>query len=188
MFSTRQKKFRILFVSAIIIGAAFLFLICLVFLNFLLQIKPHQGTETISNEVFIDTEEQVLVESVLYEFFSKLSEKQYESASKFYAGDYEQLQDWNPFIDKNDHNSLWKNGCEINGLNCLPVGVVVSTQKTAAGEYISFVRFIFSDGHIFTQGSCCGADQRGPVQTDFSIRVKEIGGQFFVLDLPPYSP
>jgi hypothetical protein len=65
-------------------------------------------------------------EATLVDYFQYLADGDYERADKLYGGSYESLQEMNPTVFPNDHISLWKNGCTINGYQCLPIRRVIN--------------------------------------------------------------
>jgi hypothetical protein len=130
-----------------------------------------------------------LPEATLQDFFQALSIGNYESAARLYGGDYAQLRAMNPSFDPNDLSGLWQNGCEVNGLACLPVNRIVAGRQQSEGEYLLTVEFQGSDGGVFSFGPCCGADEdQEAAQTRFDYHVIERQGQYLVLDLPVLVP
>ena len=86
-------------------------------------------------------------DQVLRSFFSYLANGEYCDAAAYFSSessDYQMLGSWNPDLSIKDHGELWKQGCEHNGLACLPVGEIVSSQSV--GSDLEFlVRFEKSD-------------------------------------------
>lgn len=125
----------------------------------------------------------------LKSFFERLSTGDYAGAAELYGGSYETLASWNPEIPASDTASLWQNGCQINGLNCL--GVRSAEPAGQEGDVFVFtVEFSNPDGSLFIQGPCCGADatQMPPV-SQFQVHVQKTPqGDFLVLDMPVYTP
>ncbi len=125
----------------------------------------------------------------LIAFFEKLSSGQYEGAVQLYGGGYETLVGYNPDTDPDDHATLWQNGCQVNGFQCLTVRTATFNERTAKGEYILTVEFNLPDGSLFVLEACCGENPTTPPQFQFEYRVVEGGdGQFRVLDMPVYMP
>ncbi|MBI2473461.1 hypothetical protein HYV70_02835 [Candidatus Uhrbacteria bacterium] len=119
-------------------------------------------------------------------FLSSLHDKQYEEASYYYGSDYTQLQDWNPTINKTDYAQLWKNGCEINGLNCLEIRSLEAGQKDDA--YIVYVWFSNEDGSEFRINTPDGSSPEETSQNVFPFTVtKSEDGSFKVQTMPPYT-
>lgn len=127
-------------------------------------------------------------QQVLTTFFSALSNGNYDKADKLYGGSYETLVSYNPLIDPNNHTVLWKNGCEVNGLNCLEIRTATFNELTSGGEYIFTVEFSLMDGSLFVLEGCCG-ENSSPPKSQFVYRViSSEGGVFKVLDMPVYIP
>ncbi len=126
---------------------------------------------------------------VLLTFFDRLAAGEYAAAAELYGGSYDVLQGYNPTVDPADVAALWQNGCQVNGLQCLPVRVASFKEDTAVGETIFTVQFTAPDGSLFARGPCCGENQPTPPETDFEFRViqSEDGG-YRVLDMPVYVP
>lgn len=80
--------------------------------------------------------------SALISFFELLNYREYEKAAALYGGEYQGLREWNPLLDPQDHAALLKNGCEINGLQCLHVKRIVDEKvvstviRNCAGEFL----------------------------------------------------
>ncbi len=128
-------------------------------------------------------------QQALVTFFEQLNRGDYEEAVKWYGGSYETLISFNPDQDPDDLTGLWENGCQINGLQCLPVRIVTFNERTFKGEYIFTVEFETPDGALFVLEACCGENPTTPPQFQFEYRVVEGGdGQFRVLDMPVYMP
>ena len=120
-------------------------------------------------------------------FLSNLYEKHYEEASQYYGSDYDQLREWNPTIDQNDYKELWKNGCEINGLNCLEIRNLEARQKD--GLYTVYVWFSNKDGSEFRSNTPDGSSPEESSQNVFPFTVtKSEDGSFKVQTMPPYTP
>jgi len=125
----------------------------------------------------------------LTQFFQYLTDGDYARADELYGGDYEALQSMNPQISSEDHAALWEYGCALNGLQCLPVLRIVSSQVTAEGEYMFVVEFRRKDGELFVFGPCCGASETEmPPVSLFEYHVVKSDGHFLVLDLPVFVP
>jgi hypothetical protein len=134
--------------------------------------------------------EQELAGEVAKLFFGYLQSGRYANAAGLYGGSYEVLQGWNPSVNPADSSTLWRNGCSINGLNCLKVRSIQPAEQPNAGEFVFNVEFSTREGDLFALGPCCGADEteQPPVST-WPIRVaKGTDGRYRVMDLPPYAP
>ena len=128
--------------------------------------------------------------STLVTFFELLNNGHYAEAARIYAGGYEVLRDWNPLLDPKDYAALLKNGCTINGLQCLRVRNIVEEKQISPVEYQFMVEFVTSDGSLFVRGPCCGASATDmPPQSQFAYTVvRDCEGKFRVRDLPVYVP
>ncbi|KKS99501.1 MAG: hypothetical protein UV76_C0019G0010 [Candidatus Nomurabacteria bacterium GW2011_GWA2_43_15] len=125
----------------------------------------------------------------LIKFFSLLNAKQYNEAIKYYGGDYEVLQDWNPDTNASDHVALFRNGCEMNGWNCLKIKNVLSEEKISGTEFKFVVQFVNDNGTLFKMGPCCGAsEEEMPTKSDFEYIVSKVGNNFLVITTPVYTP
>ena len=130
-----------------------------------------------------------LADQALRDFFEKLAFGEYESAVTHYAGSYETLVSFNPDLDADDHATLWQNGCQVNGLQCLTVRTATLKEAKGADGYIFTVEFNTNSGALFELGACCGEEPATPSQSQFEYRVVEgEDGQFRVLDMPVYVP
>ncbi len=126
---------------------------------------------------------------VLLNFFDRLAAGEYAAAAELYGSGYEVLQGYNPTVDPADVATLWQNGCQINGLQCLPVRVANFKENTAVGETIFTVQFTAPDGSLFVREPCCRVAQTTPPESEFEFRVAQSGdGIYRVLDLPVYVP
>ena len=128
--------------------------------------------------------------NALSSFFELLSQREYERAASLYGGDYQSLRDWNPLLDPQDHTALLKNGCEINGLQCLQVKRFDDEKEVSLAEYDFTVEFANKDGSLFTRGPCCGANETDmPPESQFAYTViRNCVGEFLVVELPVYVP
>ena len=125
----------------------------------------------------------------LKSFFDRLSTGDYTGAAELYSGSYETLAAWNPEITASDTGSLWQNGCQVNGLQCLAVRSSKLAQQDG-DTFVFTVEFSNPDGSLFVQGPCCGADAtQSPPISQFQVRLqKSPQGSFLVLDMPVYTP
>ena len=110
-------------------------------------------------------------------FFSLLHDQRYDKAVNYYGGSYDVLRDWNPTVAQDDFATLWRNGCTINGLQCLKIETVVLHEEVSPTEFGFIVEFMNDDGTLFT---------RGPSETQFEYTVKKVDNKFLVQDLPIY--
>ena len=134
--------------------------------------------------------EAALAHEAVVTFFDKLAAGRYTEAADYYGGEYEVLTGWNPDVAPQDYATLWRNGCSINGLNCLATRSVTAGGITSAEEYLFSVEFSTREGEQFVLGPCCGVTEtEQPPRTFFDIRVVQgEDGRFRVIDLPPYTP
>ena len=124
----------------------------------------------------------------LIAFFDQLSKGDYAGADALYGGSYETLVDWNPVLNPEDHNTLWHNGCSINGLQCLKVLTATYNERTATGEYVFTVQFSKPDGSLFVREACCGENPTSPPVWQFEYRVvRGVDGRYWVLDMPVFT-
>lgn len=131
-----------------------------------------------------------LAQEALITFFDKLAAGRYSEAATYYGGSYETLIAWNPGVTAGDYATLWRNGCSINGLNCLATGTVTMGGTTGRDEYLFTVEFLTREGEQFVLGPCCGVTEtEQPPVSFFTIRVvRGEDGRLRVIDLPPYAP
>ena len=128
-------------------------------------------------------------ESTLFDFFQALSDGNYERAVQLYGGSYEPLRAMNPQSDPDNFVSLWKLGCEVNGLVCLPVNRVVETRALSETETLFVVEFLAEDGQVFALGSCCGAEESAAApQSAFEFHVRTQNEFSLVEDMPALIP
>ena len=121
-------------------------------------------------------------EQVLIAFFDFLNRGQYDESAELYGGGYELLVEFNPALDPADHPALLKNGCEINGLQCLTVLTADFKGITSEGAYLFLVQFKNADGELFVQQT-----PNAPPAFTFEYRVQKTSdGKFVVLDMPVY--
>jgi Tol biopolymer transport system component len=125
----------------------------------------------------------------LMTYFSLLHERRYSEAISYYGGTYDILRDWNPTVAQDDYATLFKNGCTMNGLQCLSIRTIVHGEKVSPIEFRFTVEFTNDDGTLFVRGPCCGATETEmPPQTQFTYVVKKVGDRFLIQDLPVYVP
>lgn len=116
----------------------------------------------------------------LRQFFDFLSTARYERAVSLYGGDYEVLRSWNPTVDPQNFAELWKNGCAINGLQCMEVNnVKVIGMGPDLDNYFQLtVEFYNDDRGIYSE----------PLSgnTKFTYTVQKGNNGFVVMQMPPY--
>jgi hypothetical protein len=123
-------------------------------------------------------------------YFSALSTGRYAEAAALYGGDYQVLVDNNSDLDPNDHKSLFQNACQINGFVCaLAIKDYMRESQPTEAEFVFTVEFQTTAGELFSLGPCCGADPTEmPPVTQFEYHVREVDGNYKVMDLPVYQP
>ena len=121
----------------------------------------------------------VQAREALEAYLGLLHDGRYAEAAAYYGGDYEVLWDWNPTVAHDDHATLFENGCQVNGLQCLAIQGIDSEQEVSPGEYLFTVEFRADDGSTFV---------REPSVKRFNYTVKKVDGQFLVQELPVYVP
>lgn len=126
--------------------------------------------------------------NVLKKFLGLLNEGKYAEAVKYYGGSYNTLESWNPYVDKDDHATLLRNGCELNGLACLKIRKISQPKQVSPTEVDFNVQFSNTDGALFTRGPFPGDPEGTRAQYQFSYKVKKVGKRFLVQELPPYVP
>lgn len=118
-------------------------------------------------------------------FLQLLSAGKYRAAAAHFGGDYAALRDMNPDlageISGNEalQEQLLKRACAANGYNCLRMRRILEVRVYSPDEAVVVVELSNPNGSRFA----LPADGR----TAFEFRVRRIGGQYFVMDLPPYS-
>ena len=129
-------------------------------------------------------------EQTLATFLGMLADGEYAEASALYGGPLDSMQVWNPEIDAGDIAGLIGYGCSSRLLQCLPVRSLTLARIASSGELVFNVEFSLPDGTQFVRGACCGATSTEmPDQSEFPFRLQSnAGGEFIVLDLPPYVP
>lgn len=150
-------------------------------------------SDCISSTIPKDCTEAPDVESAqqaLVSFFSYLHDAEFEQASALYGGEYDVMQDQNPTIDPDDHASLFRNACTVNGTQCLEVRQSTLLDRPSPTEFRFSVEFSNEDGSHFSRGPCCGDDNPNNVdQTEFIYTVQfECTGKYYVLEAPVYLP
>ena len=145
-------------------------------------------------------------EEALKLFSQYLYNKDYPHAGPLFYGLFGQLLDWNPLIPKESFIALWKNGCEVNGLHCLPIKEIINKQKLTPKDffgkdvllewknrqdvYSEIYKFTVTyqnpDGTTFTTGPCCGLDTSAQIKQFTAIVGKSKSDKFYVLSYPPY--
>lgn len=122
--------------------------------------------------------------ATLVQFLGALYDKDYAAAVASYGGDYSQLQDWNPTVDPQDYPTLWKNGCEMNGLNCLEIRNLTLASQSDANTFNFIVWFTNPDD--ITEFSVQPEGALEP-QNEFTFIVTRDDDQYQVETMPVYT-
>ena len=123
-------------------------------------------------------------------YFAAVRDGRYADAAALYGGDVQVLAGWNPDLEPGDLPALFERGCTTNGLVCnLSIAGYVEEARISPTDYRFTVELSNPDGSPFSRGPCCGADpQTNPPETRFDFTVREMNGEYKVLDLPVYVP
>jgi len=169
-----MKRFRTIFISGLVI-----FILLTACIN-----KQSDGTNTKEG-----TGEHA-AEQVLRDFLKNMHSGRFQEAVKLYGGSYQALIENNTNVSPNDYAKLLETACRINGFQCLDVLAAKLENEISATEFSFRVEFLNEDGTLFVRGPCCGGNATDfPPESSFSFTVKkDIGGNFTVMDLPPYVP
>ncbi|MGB9668841.1 MAG: hypothetical protein ACPL0B_00510 [Anaerolineales bacterium] len=137
-----------------------------------------------------DPAELLKAKTVLESYFKALQSKKYIDAASMYGGDYEILVNNNPDVNASDYPALFEKACTQNGFVCdITIKNIVHVVQLGAGEFRFTVEFQNSDGTLFILEPCCGSDiSEFPPLTQFDFVVKNIDGNYKVMDLPVYVP
>jgi hypothetical protein len=164
----------------------FLMILICVFIFTFIGCIPRQSKFTNSENI----SDYDAAQNTLLEFLNNLHEGKYVQAANYFGGEYQILIDQNPTTDPTDHETLWRNGCTINGMQCLRAKIIGGQEETPSERYIFLVEFEKQDGTLFQSGPCCGSDEAGsPPLSVFTFTViKSEGSKYSVLDMPPYAP
>ena len=114
----------------------------------------------------------------LAQFLGLLHEHTYAAAGGQYGGDFSQLREWNPTADPNDVATLWKDGCEINGLLCMHVASITPVSNDANRVLTFNVAFTKDDGKPYAKD--------GKTAFPFVVRAGS-DGMYYVETMPLYQ-
>lgn len=133
-----------------------------------------------------DTSQKVneieVAENTLIKYFNLLNEKKYKEATQYHGSGYEYIQEWNPSLSLNDYSKLLKNGCEINGLQCLKIKEVIEREQISPTKFKFTVKFIEETGFDFKAGPCC------PLKVTFDFYVEKSNNNYIVTTQPIFTP
>ena len=126
----------------------------------------------------------------LLDFLENLHNGNYDQAAGFYGGSYQTMIDQNPGIDPNDHTTLLKNACTLNGMQCLRAKIIGLEAEIPNEKYVFLVELLDINGGLFKLEPCCGEDIPSIApQSVFSFTViKTDQNKFTIMDMPPYTP
>lgn len=176
---------------------------------FIAHYRPQQATQApvISVEYPLAPYEEVVTvpeDMAMVDFFGALEQKDYDRAISLFDGPYDGLRNWNPTVSYYDLGTLWKNGCEGNGLNCLKIKKILSKEvldpsylhdETGGwGDRENIYTVVYKykvtyqneDGTLFEIGPCCGMED-GTRTSEFDVIVGKKSDGYFVLSYPPYN-
>lgn len=140
------------------------------------EISP---TTTPSSENSLDKARDTLTN-----FYDNLSNKNYEEATKLFAGGYGIAIMWNSDVDSQDYPTLLMRACEWNGFECfVKVGRIISEEQISSMEYHFIVEFSKEDGSIYQRRGLQDA-----MVSQFLIRVvRDCNGEYYVVTWPFYE-
>lgn len=121
-------------------------------------------------------------EDFLRGFLGLLAGGFYELAEPLYAGDYDQLIEWNPTIDPDSRFDLLASGCRFQLLCDYEIDEVMSGESDG-GIFTFEVTLISPDGVPLVW-----ADEDGSTRMVWPFQVMADGGILRSLSLPPYLP
>lgn len=110
---------------------------------------------------------------ILFEYLSALSEKDYKGAVFYYAGSYDLLMKLNPDVSSNDEPILFERYCSKNGRKCF------------LSEYPDFIDIKSS---VELKAGTWEVSFKSTTKPDFAFRIRRIGNEFKIMDLPPTVP
>lgn len=129
----------------------------------------------------LPSQEQRAIDT-LHNFFYFLNSGDYLQAAALYGGSYEQLREYNPDIQGNLDDQavqaqLLQRACEVNGFQCLTLRRFISINQPNE-NYIINIEFTAPQGGTYIHAR--------NNQSLYIYTVKQIAGQFMVMELPPY--
>jgi hypothetical protein len=129
-------------------------------------------------------------QSTLLEFLNNLHNAKYEQSARVYGGPYQTMIDQNPDIGPDDHSTLLRYACTLNGMQCLRAKIIGLEGEIPNEKYVFIVEFLRHNGTLYTLRPCCGGDEGGfPHQSIFLFTVLKVDqNEFIVINLPPYAP
>jgi len=127
----------------------------------------------------VEPNDQNLGKGVIIDFLGSLHDKDYSKAVTAFGGDYTILRNWNPDIAPTDLADLWKNGCELNGLECLEIRNLAFASQPDSDTINYNVWFSNADKITEFKDPQSGA-------SFFKFTVKRIDGKLLVITPPVY--
>jgi hypothetical protein len=115
-------------------------------------------------------------------FLLTLGTGKYRAAAALFGGDYQPLRDMNPDLagvvagNEQLQELLLRRACTTNGYACLRQRRVLDVKVYSPDEAVVTAELSHRDGSRSAAGG----------RTAFEFRVARVGGQYFVMDLPPY--
>lgn len=134
------------------------------------------------------TEDGGLAKQALITYFNLLETKQYSAAATYHGSGYEILQSWNPDINPDDRVALLKNGCEVNGWQCLEIKNILDERHVSQSEFRFLVQFEKSEWSTDTETVFTQESYNQEKKTDFEYIVKKTDDHFIVMTPPIYVP
>ena len=84
----------------------------------------------------------------LLSFLDNLHDGKYAEATDLYSSTYEPMIGQNPGVSPDDHATLFRNACTLNGMQCLQVKEVILEKKISDAEFLFEVTFFQEDGFL----------------------------------------
>ncbi len=125
-------------------------------------------------------------EETLRAFLEDLGEGRYEEAVAKFAGNYGELEAFNPDLDPADRPALFARYCTVNGGMCL-LPESIQLVESDADTFAFKVTFLAPGGGQFVLEGCCGEEAAEPISV-FPYTVASTADGLQILELPPYVP
>jgi hypothetical protein len=140
-----------------------------------------------------DTTDLDHARQTLIDFFSLLSNRDYEGAVLRFADDaetdfYATALRNNADVDPASPAALMQAACTYQ-LRCMEILNLISSEQVSETNFVFMVEFANPDGTLFVLGPCCGSNETEmPPVSQFEYRVEMVGSEFFVHGSPVYVP